>query len=467
MIQNDRKLLIKLSQNYAQIIETLGVENLQKSISPEVFVSILDQNQNIVFQASPTRIEDDFSKVDELENYNDEYEIIELNKELSQLALKPGWSYIIKNEGEDKDIFDVIENNLAKLTLKHWTAALPFVENDLVEVYTIPLQNKQWLHIAKSAESREEYLEQIRYLGFIVLAPFIAVGIFLSLFLSRTILTPLRSLTQRIQRIQSGETHLRAQNYGRGDEVDELALKFNSLLDRNEQLMENLKSTLDNIAHDMRTPLTRFRIEAERAISSHEGDALNLKEALLNGLESVEHITALLNAIMDASEAESSSMKMKKETINISDLIEGIKDLFQYTAEDKGIHLYTEAPPSVFVSGDVTRLSQALSNLVDNAIKYSKEGTEVSISAEQQQGQVFIKVKDQGCGINPKDQGRIWDRLYRADQSRSTHGLGIGLSVVKAIIKAHGGAVSLSSSGPQGSTFVITLPTCNASVGNL
>lgn len=464
LIQNDRKLILKLAENYSQIISSSGLQNLHKGISSEVFVSVKDSNGRVILNITPTKIEDEFDDLKNPESYDDLDEILFIKRTIHDQPVSPGWTQALIKEGDDKNIWDTIENALATFALdKNLEFLLPLIDNDILEIYTQRLADGGWIHIGKSSESREEYLAEIRQTSLVALIPFIVLGIILSVFLAWTILAPLKDLTQRVQRIQDGEKSLRAKNYGRGDEVDTLALKFNALLDQNEKLLENLKGTLDNIAHDLRTPLTRFRIEAERALSQ-EDHLETFKEALLEGMESVDHITALLNAIMDASETETSGMNLKSEIIEVHYLIERIEDLFQFTAEDKNIEIINRTQKDIFVKGDLTRLSQALSNLVDNAIKYSDPGSKVQIESKTESGNIIISVQDEGAGIEPEDLDKIWDRLYRADKSRSTHGLGIGLSVVKTVIKAHGGSVNASSASGKGSIFYVVLPICNDSV---
>ena len=133
--------------------------------------------------------------------------------------------------------------------------------------------------------------------------------------------------------------------------------------------------------------------------------------------------------------------------------------MYEYVAEEKKIKVTTELPPSCEASVDATRMRQAFGNLLDNAIKYTPEGGAVTISACREADRAVVSFRDTGIGIPADEQGRIWDRLYRGDKSRSQRGLGLGLSVVKAVVEAHGGTASASSVPGQGSQFTVTLPT--------
>lgn len=139
-------------------------------------------------------------------------------------------------------------------------------------------------------------------------------------------------------------------------------------------------------------------------------------------------------------------------------MIEESVELYEYLAQEQSVTLVTDAPPGLFALADATRLRQVLANLLDNALKYSRPGGNVVVQGRLVQGQVEVIVRDQGEGIPPEDIPRIFERLYRGDKSRSHRGLGLGLSLVKAVLKAHGGQISVQSEVGKGSQFVFTLP---------
>jgi signal transduction histidine kinase len=166
----------------------------------------------------------------------------------------------------------------------------------------------------------------------------------------------------------------------------------------------------------------------------------------------------MLNTLMDISEAETGTMHLEVEQVNLSEILAGVVELYRYVAEEKRIAIETSYPAELSLTGDRKRLQQALANLVDNAIKYTPAGGRVTVEAMEVSGQSVIKVKDSGPGIPPEEIDRIWDRLYRGDQSRSQRGLGLGLSLVKAIIAAHHGRVEVASQPSAGSIFTVYLP---------
>lgn len=453
---SDKDLLERLSAVYAQNYEEFGEEFLRKDISPEILVIILDKNGNEIFSSLPKYIDRDFE---------DEEEIRQLQIEVSKMPLKKGLQTVLLLSGEeDKDLYEKFEYQLRLMFLeKEWLGLLPLIDNDMVEVLVTPLKHGRWMKLGKSSEEREEHLASIRYIALMVLIPFLFIGFILSYFLSRSILKPIKNLASVINDVQHGHSQKRAQVRNSGDEVDLLSGEFNSLLDKNDALISNLKSSIDNVAHDLRTPVTRFRISAEDALL-HQDDPKKMANALEDGLENSEKILDLLHAIMDVSEAESGTMAIKKKEIYLDTFVQNLAELYQYVAEEKDIKITMEVPEGLCIMGDEVRLNQAFGNLLDNAIKYSPNGTEVHLGVTTTQDQVQIKVSDQGQGIPAEDLEKIWERLYRVDKSRSTPGLGIGLSVVKAIIKVHQGTVQVASTIGKGSCFTVTLPLCNAGV---
>jgi signal transduction histidine kinase len=166
----------------------------------------------------------------------------------------------------------------------------------------------------------------------------------------------------------------------------------------------------------------------------------------------------MLNTLMDISEAETGAMKLDPEEINVAPLIDDIVELYGYTAEEKGVSVYTGFPKELYLTADRNWVRQVLANLLDNAIKYTPTGGRIDIEACRREQEVIITVKDTGVGISQEELDKIWERLYRGDKSRSQRGLGLGLSLVNAIVGAHRGYVQVSSEPGAGSVFTVSLP---------
>ena len=339
-----------------------------------------------------------------------------------------------------------------------WTRLGTKDDENGLEIITARLADGAILQVGKNTESREDLLENFRgiFAGGILII--IALGLGAGQFLTLRALRPLRQLIHTVKTIaDTGQVQARMPVIHTGDELDELSHLVNRMLARIETLITGMKGTLDNVAHDLRTPLTRLRGMAEMALQGN-GPADSCREALADCLEESERVLAMLNTLMDISEAETGTMHLNLEQVNLAELLESVIDLYRYVAEDKQVTVEINCPPDLSLIGDRQRLRQALANLLDNAIKYTPECGRVAVEARGHPEQVVIRVKDRGPGIAPEEISRIWDRLYRGDQSRSRRGLGLGLSLVKAIITAHHGQVEVASEPNAGSVFTVYLP---------
>jgi signal transduction histidine kinase len=277
------------------------------------------------------------------------------------------------------------------------------------------------------------------------------------LFLTRSTLTPLRDLRDTVRRIlQTGQTDDRVPVYGTEDTVDELSTLFNAMLARITTLINGMRNALDHVAHDLRTPMTRLRVTAEAALAT--SDPARHREALSDCLEESERVLSMLTTLMDISEAETGTMQLNVSQVDLAKLATEVAELYDDTADDAGVTLKANVPAELTVTADRDRLRQALANLVDNAIKYTLRGGKVDVSATAEREAVVIRVADTGPGISEQDLPRIFDRLYRGDQSRATRGLGLGLNLVRAYVEAQGGTVKVDSRPGHGSTFEIRLP---------
>jgi signal transduction histidine kinase len=241
------------------------------------------------------------------------------------------------------------------------------------------------------------------------------------------------------------------------DALSELSVLVNAMLDRIDAVVGGMRGALDNVAHDLRTPMARLRGTAEAALASNDPAAA--REALVVCLEESEEILAMLNTLMDISEAETGAMALRLEPVALGDLVAQAIDLYEDLAEHNGIRLEAAVSGEVTVEVDRIRIRQALANLVDNAVKYTPAGGEVVVAAGPDgEAGVVLSVTDNGMGIPPDELPHIWSRLYRGDKSRASRGLGLGLSLVKAIVEAHGGQATATSTVGEGSRFDIHLP---------
>jgi len=270
----------------------------------------------------------------------------------------------------------------------------------------------------------------------------------------------LSSITGTIKKIsdlnRSSKADLLAES-GNGPELDSLYKQINRLLRQNRHLLSEMQDSLDYVAHDLRTPMTRLRSMAEYGLQA-EDDTGRLREALSDCLEESERVLAMLKIMMSVVEAESGTLQLELQECDVGAMIIEVITLYEYVAEEKGVEVTLKPADPVLAVLDRTRISQVWANLLDNAIKYGREGGWVQISVTSDGSQGVVVFKDNGMGISENEQGRIWERLYRGDRSRSQKGLGLGLNYVKAVLEAHGGTVSVNSVLHRGSRFEVRLP---------
>ena len=328
----------------------------------------------------------------------------------------------------------------------------------ILELSSVLLSDGNILQAGMDVTSREYLLNKIRNTFAFGMIPLVLLSFMTGSLLAARTLRPITRLSEAARNIiETGNVDERLPTQGGRDELDDLVILFNHMLEKIEILVRGMREALDTVAHDLRTPMTRMRGTAELALKGPDNPS-NLRDALTQSLEESEQILAMLNTLMDISEAESGAMKLNlKETVLLP-LTRECTELSQYIADGKSITISNSIPEGLSVKADSARLTQALLNLLDNAVKYTPEGGDVQFTAVEHGDWVTLTVRDSGNGIEAKDLEHIWDRLYRGDAQRPEPGLGLGLSLVRAIALAHGGSAHVQSTAGEGSSFSITLP---------
>jgi signal transduction histidine kinase len=415
LAQRDHDIIFATLREYASRYELGGLPALQRSVELEertgdrerLFVRVLGPGADAVFTRTP-----------------------------------PGWSAYAQ---EDLDAAG--------------TAADPAHDTRAVlEVASARLSDGTILQVGKSNEIRLALLRKFQWIVGLVSIIALVAGVTGGLVLTRSTVQPIYDLIHVVQGIIStGRTDTRVPDRSAGgDAVDELSALFNTMLDRINRLLAAMGESLDNVAHDLRTPIARLRGIAERALQA--GGPAEQKEALETCLEESDRILSMLNTLMDISEAETGVVRLNRENVAVPALLAEVVELYEDVADAKGVNVALEPGDDVTVNAERDRLRQVFANLLDNAIKYTPAGGKVRLSVRRADATAVVSIADTGAGIAPEHLPRIWERLYRADASRSSRGLGLGLSLVKAYVQAHGGTVEAVSEPGVGSTFTVRLP---------
>jgi heavy metal sensor kinase len=276
--------------------------------------------------------------------------------------------------------------------------------------------------------------------------------------MARRAVSGVEAVTRTAQEISAGTLDKRVPVGTRGDEIDQLAATFNQMLGRIQALITEIKEMSDNIAHDLKSPITRIRGQAEVALISR-GAADEYQSMAASAIEECDRLLEMINTMLFISRSEAGLTKPEFRRLDLAAVVRDACGLFQSLAEDKQIALTWEAPERLAVSGDVRLIQRMLGNILDNAIKYTPSGGSVSVSLQPNPGgSVAIAVKDSGVGISEKDRPHIFERFYRGDPSRSQAGAGLGLSLARAVARAHAGDITVDSSPASGAIFRVVLP---------
>lgn len=338
-----------------------------------------------------------------------------------------------------------------------WYAAF-FTGGTLIAVTVFHLLLLRGIHhVHLSPYSRHELLEVYwSFFGYSLAG--VALGsLFVGWFLARRALSGVDDVRQTAQSIAKGAFDSRVPIKGTGDEVDQLAVTFNGMLAQIEAVLHSMKEITDNIAHELRSPITRMRGIAELALASKRS-VEDYETVVGRVIEDCDRLLGMINAMLDISEAEAGIARHRPVEVNAGEMARDVIDLFGPVAEDKCVAVNLSESGALSLQADPQKLQRVLSNLLDNAIKYTPSGGSIIISAHGTDREVHLTVRDTGVGIPAPELSHIFDRFYRAEKSRSEPGSGLGLSLAQAFVLAHRGTISVTSTPGEGSEFIITLP---------
>ncbi len=321
------------------------------------------------------------------------------------------------------------------------------------------------LLVGRDVSERDELRDVIRRAMVWSLTLVMILGALGTVFIARRVLKRVDAMTETAQSIMAGNLAGRLPVAGTNDELDRLASNLNAMLARIGELMTGLREVSDNIAHDLKTPLTRLRNGAEGALRT-AGTAEEYRAALERMIEESDGLIRTFNALLMIARAESGTVSDTRARFDVSAAAADVAELFQPVAEEAGLALETAIAPGIAISGNRELFSQALTNLVDNAIKHGAPApgsppAQILLSVQALGGQIEVSVGDSGAGVPPADRERVLERFVRLDASRSKPGSGLGLSLAAAIARFHGGMLRLADNKP-GLKAVMLLPAAPA-----
>jgi signal transduction histidine kinase len=350
----------------------------------------------------------------------------------------------------------------------------------LVQVVQLP--GGFHLLVGRDLEERERLFGIIQNAGQWSIALVIVLGLIGGFFVSRRVLKRIDAMTGTAQTIMRGDLTGRLPIAGTGDELDRLAENVNAMLERIEALMRGLKEVSDNIAHDLKTPLTRLRNRCEEALRNPSGES-GYRAALETTIAESDDLIRTFDALLMIARAESGQARDNMTEFDAAQIARDVGELYEPLAEEKGLELKVEAPTAAPVRGNRELVSQALANLIDNAIKYAAPNgkadavangaannggangapTEIVVAAGNEGERIALSVADHGPGIPEADRGRVVERFVRLERSRSAPGSGLGLSLASAVARLHGGELKLEDNRP-GLRSIIALPRAGPAV---
>ena len=313
------------------------------------------------------------------------------------------------------------------------------------------------VQIGQSLEDDEHFIYVFRSTFGVIMLVLLFFAALTGWFMAKRALQGVGEVTRTARGISKGAFEKRVPVKARGYEIEQLANTFNSMLDRIHALVTGMREITDSVAHDLRSPITRIRGTAEMTLTA--GKSMDeYEEMAANTIEECDRLLGIIDTMLHISEIEAGTAALEMEETDMAGLVRDACELFQPIAEEKPITITTNVPARCWVYGDIQSLQRMVANLLDNALKYTPSQGTVTVSVSGSESQVIISFNDTGIGISEEDLPKVFERFYRCDRSRSQAGVGLGLSLVRAIAKSHGGGVAATSIPGRGSTFNVTLP---------
>ena len=318
-------------------------------------------------------------------------------------------------------------------------------------------QYKYFLAIGRAIDTSNRILKEFTFRYFIIVPAVVLVSGLLGWFLAGRALAPVNSVAQAAERITHSNLNMQIPLRGAGDELDRLIESFNRMMERLSCSFAQIQQFSADVSHELRTPLTIVRGQIEVALFTAK-TIEQYREAMVNALEDVERLSNIIRALLMLSQAESGQLVLKRTTLDLAEAVRDLVEEFQIPAEANGVELVADLPEHCLIQADRIQIERLLSNLVSNAVKYTPSGGKVQVKLVGEGDEARLIVADNGVGIAPDHLPHIFDRFYRVPSADPEKGLGLGLSFVVWIVRAHGGTIDVRSELGKGTTFTVTLP---------
>ncbi len=322
-------------------------------------------------------------------------------------------------------------------------------------VITETLYDGTTVRIGYTLRQTRENLEEFALLFWVVTAIILLPGMICGWLIARGFVSGIRRVSDAAARIAEGDFSQRVEQKNDGAEIDDLVSVFNAMTANTEHLLTELRDVTDNVAHDLRTPLTRIRTIAEITISGPQ-DLASYRDAIIDIAEDSSGMIAMINSMLEITRIENNFEALKTSTFSFSAQLRQAYEIFSMQAEEKNLEFTLSLPDhDVMIDADKLKLQRVISNLLDNAVKFTPENGRVALSLTEEPDALVMRVADSGVGISDADKKHIFERFFRADESRTKPGNGLGLSMVHAIVLAHGASIEVSDTEGGGTTFTI------------
>jgi heavy metal sensor kinase len=359
-----------------------------------------------------------------------------------------------KGVGIDRGAVEDVLTHNTHAYVTHRIAGSPYK----VRVIYARIGNAVILQLGSSLEEEQRLLQALKRIFMVTLSGMLVLAIIGGWFMSHHALSGVAMVTRTAQQISEDDLDTRVPVPHRHNEIDRLAITFNQMLDRIQVLVAGIRQMNDNIAHDLRSPITRIRGLAEVTLTSHSGQE-EYRQMAASTIEECDRLLDMINTMLTISRTEAGVSPLERAPVDLAAIVREACELFLPLAEEKSIGLEMRIDGRAELEGDQRMLQRMVANLIDNAIKYTSTGGRIRVALTPDgEKQFCLTVQDTGMGISTEDQPRVFERFFRSDQARSQGGAGLGLSLAQAVVRVHGGRIEVQSELHKGSTFSITLP---------